>query len=174
MLRAAQRLRLVESRKVTILDDIEPIDVGFSEISLRKGSEDEIPLWLGYFEQEKGSIKVSSLSLDELGRLLFQERQNVSTPASIVKSYPDLYLRIKDLRDQLKKGGIENFELVKKVQSSTNDLSSIRLRKVIQLALLNIVDQNVISKMTKEEYLVYLNVRKIITAFNGEVVGGTD
>ncbi|MUM64754.1 hypothetical protein D1867_05745 [Acidianus infernus] len=171
LLRALDKLQLTEKKKVAVFDDIGPLDLGFIEISLSKGSEDEIPLWLAQYLEKQNLVKINSITTEELGKLLFQEKQNSTTPASLVKTYPDIYFRIKKLEEELKAKGLNGLEELKKVKSMVNEISLIRLRKIIQLASLSINDQTLISKMTKEEYLAYLSMRKIITSFYGDVIG---
>ncbi|ARM75685.1 DNA replication complex GINS family protein [Acidianus manzaensis] len=173
MLRAINRLQQVENKKVAIYDDIGPLDLGFTELILNKGSEDEIPLWIASELEKSDKVKVYSISLEELGKIIFQEKQNINTPASLVKVYPDLYFRIKKLSNELKNQGIDGLESIKKINSIVNEISNIRLRKIIQLALLNIDDKTVINKMTKEEYLVYASLKSIISSFYGDVIGSS-
>lgn len=173
LLRALNKLQLTERKKIMVFDDIGPLDLGFTEISLSKGSEDEIPLWLAQNLEKKNLVKITSISTEELGKLLFQEKQSSTTPASLVKTYPDIYFRVKKLEEELKGKGIDGLEELKKVKSMINEISLIRLRKIIQLASLSINDQTLISKMTKEEYLAYLSMKKIISSFYGDVIGSS-
>ncbi|AWR97044.1 hypothetical protein DFR86_05345 [Acidianus sulfidivorans JP7] len=173
MLRAVHRLQKVENKKVAIYDDVGPLDLGFTEITLNKGSEDEIPLWLATELEKNNKTKIYSITMEELGKIIFQEKQNINTPASLVKLYPDFYFRIKKLKEELKAKGIEGLDELKRMSSTVNEISNIRLRKVIQLALLNIDDQTVINKMTREEYLVYTSVKSILSSFYGDVIGST-
>lgn len=172
MLRAINRLQKIENKKVALFDDI-TIDLGFTELSLAKGSEDEIPLWLAEELEKTKKAKISSITIEELGKILFQEKQSANTPANLVKVYPDFYFRVKKLKEELKNSGLEGIDSLKRVNSTVNEISNIRIRKVIQLALLNIDDETVINKMAKEEYLVYKSMRQILTSFYGDVVGSS-
>ncbi len=173
-LRALKRLSLTQKEKVIVLEDSGQIDLGFSQVSLYKGSEDEVPLWLARELEKSGKAKVNKLSLEDLGRLLFQEKQNVNVPASILKLDKDFYLLSKFIEAELKgSSSLEDLEKLKRYYSIIKELSTIRLRKIIQLALLNINEQNLISRMSREEYLVYQTVSEIIKNYYGEVVGSS-
>jgi DNA replication factor GINS len=173
-LRALKRLSLTQKQKVLVLDDSGQIDLGFCQISLYKGSENEVPLWLAKELERLGKAKVNRPSLEDLGRLLFQEKQNVNVPASILKLDKDFYLLSKFLERELKgSNSLEDLEKLKRYYSVMKELSTIRLRKIIQLALLNINEQNLISRMSREEYLVYQTVSEIIKNYYGEIVGNS-
>ena len=158
-----------------VLDDWGPFDDGFEEASLTKGSEDELQFWLAEELQKQNKIKIlDSISLEELGRILFQERQNVNTPASLVRLPKDFYFRvialIKDLKTQK---DLEALEQLKKASQLINEIISIRIRKIIQLAFLGIIDQEIIDKLTAEEILVYKNIRYTIEHSIGDIIGNT-
>ncbi|AWR94594.1 hypothetical protein DFR85_08325 [Acidianus brierleyi] len=173
-LRAINRLFMVEKEKVIVLDDTGTIDLGFNEISLYKGSEDEIPFWLAKELEKSGKTKVNRPNIDEMGRILFQEKQNINTPASIIQLYNNFYIIIKFLINDLKNSSnIEDLERLRKVYAIIKELSSIRLRKIIQLALLNINEQTLISKMTKEEFLVYSTISEILRKYYGDIIGNS-
>lgn len=148
-----------------VLEDLRTIDLGFTEVSLTKGSEDELPAWLAEFLENKGGIKVlDEITLDELGRVLFNEKQNITVPASIVRVQPNFYILANKLIEKLKNSKeLEALDQLRKAINMLNEIKSIRLRKIIQLALLNITDQNVISNLTIEEYLVYSTLKDFVS-----------
>jgi len=49
----------------------------------------------------------------------------------------------------------------------------IRLRKLIQLAFLNIDDQNLINGMTEEELLIYKTIKQLIKELYGDIIGNS-
>lgn len=162
-------------KKIMVLEDWGPFDDGFEEISLSKGSEDEVRFWLAKELQKNSLVKISeSISLDELGRILFQERQNINTPASLVKVPKDFYYRISVLLEDLKKeNSLEALEQLRKARQLLEEIVSIRIRKIIQLAFLKISDQNILDKLTAEEILVYRNIKYTIEHNIGDIIGYT-
>lgn len=158
-----------------VLDDWGPFDDGFEEISLTKGSEDEIRSWLAIELQKQNTVKIiDTVTVEELGRILFQERQTINTPASIVKLPKDFYYRVLNLFETLKeKSDLESLEQLRKAKQLLNDIIAIRIRKIIQLAYLGITDQSLLDKLTPEEILVYKNIRNGIEHSIGDIIGNT-
>ena len=174
-LKALSRASLLHKKKVMVIDDWGPFDDGFEETSLTKGSEDEVKFWLAEELQKQNKVKILDLiSLEELGRILFQERQNVNTPASLVKLPKDFYFRVSALlRDLKTKKDLEALEQLKRALQLINEIISIRTRKIIQLAFLGISDQEIMDRLTAEEILVYKNIRYTIEHSIGEIIGNT-
>lgn len=174
-LKALSKANLLHKKKVMVLDDWGPFDDGFGEISLSKGSEDEVQAWLANELQKNLLVKIiDSMSLEELGRILFQERQNINAPASLVKLPKDFYYRILNLLNDLKsKNDIEALEQLRKARQLINEIVSIRIRKIIQLAFLGVSDQNLLERLTPEEILVYKNIRDTIEHSIGDIIGNT-
>jgi len=174
-LKALSRASLLHKKKVMVLDDWGPFDDGFEETSLTKGSEDELRFWLAEELQKQNKVKIlDSISLEELGRILFQERQNANTPASLVKLPKDFYFRVTALINDLKtRKDLEALEQLKKASQIINEIISIRTRKIIQLAFLGVTDQEILDRLTAEEILVYKNIKYTIDHSIGEIIGYT-
>lgn len=164
-LRALSTLSEFRKRKVMVLEDFRLVDLGFGEISLTKGSEDELPGWLTDYLENKGIIKtLDEITLEELGRILFNEKQNINVPASIVKVPPNFYSLSDKLLKKLRESkDLEALEQLRKASNMLNEIKSIRLRKIINIALLNITDQNLLSNLALEEYLLYSSLRDLIS-----------
>lgn len=164
-LRALSTLSEFRKRKVMVLEDFRLVDLGFGEISLTKGSEDELPGWLTDYLENKGIIKtLDEITLEELGRILFNEKQNINVPASIVKVPPNFYSLSDKLLKKLRESkDLEALEQLRKASNMLNEVKSIRLRKIINIALLNITDQNLLSNLALEEYLLYSSLRDLIS-----------
>ena len=174
-LKALSRASLLHKKKVMVLDDWGPFDDGFEETSLTKGSEDELRFWLAEELQKQNKVKIlDSISLEELGRILFQERQNANTPASLVKLPKDFYFRVAALITDLKmRKDLEALEQLRRASQLINEIVSIRTRKIIQLAFLGITDQEILDRLTAEEILVYKNIKYTIDHSIGEIIGYT-
>ncbi|BCU70495.1 DNA replication complex GINS family protein [Stygiolobus caldivivus] len=172
-IKAINRIMMVTKKKILVLDDWGPFDDGFEEISLSKGSEDEVSTWLGIKLQEKNVAKIMDMvSVDELGRVLFQEKQTINTPASLSLLPKDFYHRVQLLRENLKqKNDLQALEQLRKLDQVVNEIVSIRIRKIMQLAFLNISDESVIDRMTNEEFLVYKIIKDIIDRGIGDIIG---
>lgn len=140
---------------------------------LSKGSEDEVSTWLGIVLQERNVVKITDvISIDELGRILFQEKQTINTPASLSALPKDFYHRVQLLRDELKrKNDLQALELLRKLDQVVNEIVSIRIRKIMQLAFLNISDESLIDRMTNEEFLVYKTIKSVIERGIGDIIG---
>jgi len=164
---------MLTKKKVLVLDDWGPYDNGFEEIMLSKGSEDEVSTWLGIVLQEGNVVKITDvISIDELGRILFQEKQTINTPASLSALPKDFYHRVQLLRDELKrKNDLQALELLRKLDQVVNEIVSIRIRKIMQLAFLNISDESLIDRMTNEEFLVYKTIKSVIERGIGDIIG---
>jgi len=172
-IKAINRVMMLTKKKVLVLEDWGPYDNGFEEIVLSKGSEDEVSTWLGIVLQERNIVKITDVvSIDELGRILFQEKQTINTPASLSALPKDFYRRVQLLRDELKrKGDLQALELLRKLDQVVNEIVSIRIRKIIQLAFLNISDESLIDRMTNEEFLVYKTIKSVIKRGIGDIIG---
>jgi DNA replication factor GINS len=172
-IKAINRVMMLTTKKVLVLDDWGPYDNGFEEIVLSKGSEDEVSTWLGIVLQERNVVKITDvISIDELGRILFQEKQTINTPASLSALPKDFYHRVQLLRDELKrKNDLQALELLRKLDQVVNEIVSIRIRKIMQLAFLNISDESLIDRMTNEEFLVYKTIKSVIERGIGDIIG---
>lgn len=164
---------MLTKKKVLVLDDWGPYDNGFEEIVLSKGSEDEVSTWLGIVLQKRNVVKITDvITIDELGRILFQEKQTINTPASLSALPKDFYHRVQLLRDELKgKNDLQALELLRKLDQVVNEIVSIRIRKIMQLAFLNISDESLIDRMTNEEFLVYKTIKSVIERGIGDIIG---
>ena len=174
-LKALSRASLIHKKKVMVLDDWGPFDDGFEEASLTKGSEDEVQFWLAEELQKQNKVKIlDSISLEELGRIIFQERQDVNKPSSLVKLPKDFYFKVSALIKDLKmRKDLESLEQLKKASQLINEIISIRTRKIIELAFLGITDQEILDRLTAEEILVYKNIKYIIEHSIGDIIGNT-
>ena len=172
-IKAINRIMMLSKKKILVLDDWGPFDDGFEEISLTKGSEDEVATWLGIILQQRNIAKILDVvSIDELGRILFQEKQTINTPASLSSLPKDFYYRVELLRKELQgKNDLQALEQLRKLDQMINEIISIRIRKIMQLAFLNISDESLIDRMTNEEFLVYKEIKSIIEQGIGDIIG---
>ncbi|BBG23957.1 hypothetical protein [Sulfuracidifex tepidarius] len=175
-IKAIRSSLLSDSRKVMVLEEWGPRQTIHGEIHLNKGSEAELPDWLAKRLQKDGIVKIIDyLTLDDLGRILFQEKQKPNVPASLTKTDERIYQKVKELVYSLKeKNDIESLEQVRKVTSMATEISMVRIRKVVQLSLLGINDEKVMEKMTEEELLIFRSIREILCSISGEIYGKTD
>jgi Protein of unknown function (DUF1288). len=82
--------------RVMVLESWGPFDSGFETITLMKGSEDEIPFWLAIELEKKGIVKTLNLAgIEDLSRVVFQEREKSNVPGSLIKLSRDFYVKIK-------------------------------------------------------------------------------
>ncbi len=174
-IRAINNSSLGDFRKVMVLEEWGPRHTIHGELHLTKGTEAELPKWLANELQRAGIVKViDTLTVDDLGRIIFQEKQKANVPASLTKTDERLYQKVNELVASLReKNDIESLEQVKKVISMAAEISSLRIRKVIQLSFLGINDEKVNDKMTEEELLIFHTIREILRFISGEIHGKT-
>ncbi|AHC51242.1 hypothetical protein SUSAZ_04115 [Sulfolobus acidocaldarius SUSAZ] len=172
-IKALTILNKTSKRKVMVLEDWGPFDNGTKESILNKGTEDEIELWLANILQDRGIVKmIDMVTIDELGKILFQEKQTASVPASLIKLPKDFYFKVRTLFNELKKkNDVATYENIKKAYQMLSEIMSIRIRKIIQLAYLNVEDENLMDRMTTEEILLYKNIKYAIEKGPGDIVG---
>lgn len=171
--KALRRLARTYKRKVMVQDELRSLDLGLEEVKLVKGADAELPSWLADILESEGVVGTTHISVDEISKYLYQEKQTSSVPASIVQMPRDFYFKVKYLMRELSKSGTDIIQLerVRKASQMLEELKRTRGRKIVQLASLNISDQSVINKMTSEEYLVYWELRNVINTFIGDPSG---
>lgn len=161
-------------KKVEVLDDILSIDLGLEEVRLTKGNQQELPIWLIDILESEGYVTQNTVSREEISKYLYQEKQNLTVPASLVQIPWDFYNRTRNtlvkLSSSIDPRDIEN---VKRISYMVNEITRIRLRKIVQLASLNISDQNLINRMTPEENLVFQDLRRSLSILTGENDGNS-
>ncbi|MDT7862119.1 MAG: hypothetical protein RRA45_07890 [Saccharolobus sp.] len=174
-LKAIKRLSSLYKRRVMVLDDWNGNSITLGHVELIKGSEDELPYWLANILEKRNIVKITdTVGVEDLGRILFQERQNVNIPASLVPLSRDYFQKIRFYLESLKKdNNIENIEKFRKSIAMINEIFKIRSRKIVQLAFLDISDQNIINSMTEEELLIYTVIRQIIRELYGDIIGSS-
>ncbi|MEM0374664.1 MAG: hypothetical protein QXV69_05090 [Sulfolobaceae archaeon] len=174
-LRAIRAIYKLSKQRVEVIEDWGPVEFCESSISLVRGSEDELPNWLALELEKRGIVKkLSELTLEELGRILFQERENINKPAVLAKIPKDFYMKIKEQLKELSRDsnkGLEVLDQIRKTRSRAEEIISIRLQKIIRLALLETNDQSFISNMTEEELLIYYSIKDLIRSIYGEIFG---
>ncbi|MCY0849999.1 DNA replication complex GINS family protein [Sulfuracidifex metallicus] len=171
---AIRNSSLSNIRKVMVLDEWNRETI-HGEVHLAKGSEAELPRWLAEELQKEGIVKIiDSFTIDDLGRILFQEKQRPNVPASITKTDDSLYQKMKELIIDLRNSNnISSLEQMRKAISIAAEISSLRIRKVVQLSLLDIKDEKIMDKMTQEERLIFYSIREILESIKGESYGET-
>ncbi|WP_338601443.1 hypothetical protein V6M85_00120 [Sulfolobus tengchongensis] len=174
-LRAIKRLSNTYPRRIMVLEDWNGNSITTGHIELIKGSEDQLPQWLAIVLEKKRIVKIEdSISLEDLGKILFQEKQNLNTPASLISLNRDFSNRVRLYLETLKKeNNIESLEKLRKSLSMLNEIFKIRFRKILQLAFLNIDDQNLTKSMTEEELLIYSTIKQLIKKLYGDIIGSS-
>jgi DNA replication factor GINS len=174
-LKALRTLHKLSKQKVMVIEDWGPIDLSTGVVSLSRGSEEELPNWLVNELEKKGVVKkLETLTIEELGRILFQEKQNINIPASLYKLPKDFYHKLGEKIKELqykRESSIELIDLIRKLKAISNEIITIRIRKCILLAFLDIQDQSILSNMTEEEILIYQTIKDIIKEISGEIFG---
>lgn len=132
-LRAIKRLSNTYIRRVMIIEDWNGSSITAGNVELIKGSENQLPQWLAIILEEKNVAKIEDrISIEDLGRILFQERQNANTPASLVPLGKDFSSRVQLYLETLKRDkNVESLEKLRKSISILNEIIKIRLRKLI-------------------------------------------
>ncbi|AWR99683.1 hypothetical protein [Metallosphaera hakonensis] len=170
--KALRRLLKTWKRRVQVLDDAINLDLGVEEVKLIRGNQIELPDWLIHVLEPGGYVSQYPLSIEEISKYLYQEKQNATVPASLVQIPWDFYVRarytLRKLSSSQNQGDIENS---KKLSQMVEDILRVRMRKIVQLASLNVWDQTLISKMTPEEILVFQDLRRSLDAINGDKNG---
>ncbi|MEM0122726.1 MAG: hypothetical protein QXG79_05070, partial [Saccharolobus sp.] len=111
-------------------------------------------------------------SIEDMGKILFQEKQNINVPASLAPLSKDFVSRIRFYLESLKKGNnIEDLEKYKRILGIVNEIFKIRSRKILQLAFLNVDDQTLVNSMTEEELLIYNTIKQTIKELYGDIIG---
>ncbi|ABP96184.1 protein of unknown function DUF1288 [Metallosphaera sedula] len=162
--RALGRLVKTWKRRVEVLDDTFTIDLGMEEVKLAKGSQSELPSWLIEVLEPEGYVSQIPVTIEEISKYLYQEKQNATVPGSLVQIPWDFYMRarytLKKLSGSSSPSDLENY---RRLSYMVNELQRLRIRKIVQLASLNVFDQTLINKMTPEENLVFQDLRLSLT-----------
>jgi len=174
-LKAIRRLAKVYKHKVMVLEDWNGSSITINGLQLIKGSQDELPYWLASVLERKNIVKIEEeVSIEDLGRILFQEKQSANTSASLIPLSKDFFFKVKSYIDILnRENNIDNIDKIRKTRNILNEIYKIRSRKVMQLAFLEIEDQNLINNMTEEELLIYNTIKELIKELYGDIIGNT-
>ncbi|MEM0199764.1 MAG: hypothetical protein QXY56_00905 [Saccharolobus sp.] len=172
-IKAIKRLSNVHIRKVMVLEDWNGSSIMAGNFELIKGSEDSLPYWLATILERRKVVKIiDNISIEDMGKILFQEKQNINVPASLAPLSKDFVSRIRFYLESLKKGNnIEDLEKYKRVLGIVNEIFKIRSRKILQLAFLNVDDQTLVNSMTEEELLIYNTIKQTIKELYGDIIG---
>jgi len=174
-LKALKVLSKLEKQRVQVIEDWGPVEFCNGTVSLVRGSEDEIPNWLALELERKGIVKKSEeITLEELGRILFQEKESVNKPAVLAKIPKGFYSRIREQLQTISLSKDKNLEILdqlRKIRSRSEEIISIRLQKIIRLAFLETSDQSFLANMTEEELLIYQSIKDLIRLIYGEIFG---
>ncbi|TRM86017.1 hypothetical protein DJ526_10375, partial [Sulfolobus sp. A20-N-G8] len=129
-LKAIRRLTRVYKHKVMVLEDWNGSSITLSGLQLIKGSQDELPYWLASVLERKNIVKIEDeVSVEDLGRILFQEKQSANTSASLVPLSRDFFFKVKSYIDILnKESSIDNVDKIRKAKNILNEIYKIRSR----------------------------------------------
>ncbi|MCQ4335198.1 MAG: hypothetical protein RXN50_00650 [Sulfolobaceae archaeon] len=150
--------------RVMVLESWGPFDSGFETITLMKGSEDEIPFWLAIELEKKGIVKTLNLAgIEDLSRVVFQEREKSNVPGSLIKLSRDFYVKSKYNTEKLSLSDrFEDMETKKKSELLLSEIKKLRLRKILNLALLGVEDPKILDNLTYEELLGFFKIRELL------------
>ena len=163
--RLATSLAKAKKVRVMVLESWGPFDSGFETYHLTAGSEDEIPFWLAEELEKKGYVKVTDLvTVEDLGKVVFQEREKANVPASLVKLPKDFYVKAEYYISRLESSGrLEDLDIKRKAEQMLAEIRKLRMRKLINLVFLNVTDPRLIEGMTHEELLAFQRLKNIIS-----------
>ncbi|MEM1600227.1 MAG: hypothetical protein QXW51_05390, partial [Sulfolobaceae archaeon] len=81
-IKAIKRLSNLHIRKVMVLEDWNGSSIMAGNFELIKGSEDSLPYWLAAILERRKVVKIiDNISIEDMGKILFQEKQNINVPA---------------------------------------------------------------------------------------------
>ncbi|BCU68539.1 hypothetical protein HS7_19760 [Sulfolobales archaeon HS-7] len=127
-------------------------------IKFNKDDEIELPFWMAEELERNGLVKIKDIDIDELGKILFQERQSMNRPAELYPLPKNFYLEIHKMIDNR----VNSADKDKKKLDIMKQIVDIRKRKLTQLASLNPLDQRIINNITEEEYYVVTRLSEIL------------
>jgi len=163
-LKALYRASLLQKKKVRVIDDFISIDDGANKINLSKGQETELEFWLAKELQDQNKVKIlDTITLEELGRISFQEKQSRNSQITLVEIPKDFYIRIGLLIKELNtKNDLVTLGQLNKVIQLANEIIPLRKKKILQLAFLSSSEKELYKNLTTEELLIYMNMRKLV------------
>jgi len=162
--RIAESVAKAKKVRVMVLESWGPFDTGFETFHLSAGSEDEIPFWLAEELEKKGYVKVLDVvTVEDLGKVVFQEREKANVPASLVKLPRDYYVKAEYYIARLERSGkLEDLDAKRKAEQMLGEIRKLRMRKIINLVFLSVSDPRLLDNMTHEELLVFQRLKNII------------
>lgn len=168
---------LLSPVRVAVLRDLGRIRTEGGWETFNRGEEAFLPLWLAKSLEKKGFVEVreTPLSEVELAKYLIVER---GLPRGKFQSLRErFYLEARDLYKKLKsrvsEGRVNAKELLAtiKVEADLKDIISIRMNKIIQVALLGGKLEEFEEQLLLEEKILFNHTKNLVSTWFKEVLG---
>ncbi len=179
MIREAVRLamiyHLLSEVKTAVLRDLGKLKVGDEWISVRRGEEISLPMWLALILETRGSVEFREQRVSDvdISRFLLIEKGLKSSEFQKLK--PTFYLDVKTLLNRLKRLDKERIETYllryARAEADVKDLIRIRLRKIVQIALLSKNPEEYMPSILLEERVLLTELIKDLRGWLKEVSG---
>ncbi len=164
---------LLNDVRTAVLRDLGSIRIGNDWINVRRGEEVSIPLWLADILESRGSVEIKEQKLSDvdISKYLLIERGLKSSEFQKLK--PSFYFEIKTLLKRMKERGSEHIETyimrLARTEADVKDLIRIRMRKLVQIALLSKKPEEYMPLVLIEERILLNELIKDIRGWFEEV-----
>ena len=169
IIKAREETFLFNSVKVEMLSDLDDgILNRYGLKNVKKGDTIEVPLWVAETLENLGLGKSTEEGFEiELFRILNREKLQGQYQLSPIKS--DFYLKLRRYLINLSKNSSR--EAFNKMRIYAQDLITLRLNKIISLAVSTSNIGQTSSSMTPEELVLYREVRELVTLWKRMMLG---
>jgi hypothetical protein len=169
IIKAREETFLFSPVKVEVLSDLDDgILNKYGLKNVKKGDTIEVPLWVAETLEDLGLGKSVEEGFElELFRILNREKLQGQYKLSPIKS--DFYLKLR--RYLIKLGKNASNEAFNKIHIYAQDLITLRLNKIISLAISASNIDQISSSMTPEELVLYREVRELVTLWKRTMLG---
>lgn len=168
-------LHKVSPVKVAVLKDLGKFTWSEGSEILSRGSEASLPYWLAKVLSEGGyvDIREPTTTYQDVAKALVTEKGLKESEFSQLRSR--FFVEVKDLFKSLKKESVSNPDTaitLVKLESNSDDLIQLRLRKLLRLVLLSgdNIDEY-LDKVLPEERVLLTIVHTLVNIWRKKVIG---
>jgi hypothetical protein len=141
-----------------------------------EGKEYEVRFWVALALKKAGIVRIrmdEAIDLTVLNKIHWKER--VQTSQKVMSLPEDFYPKLRRFLEELSEQAIKNLEKrndYEKAKNLSDDITTMRLKKIISLASSGRGDQTgpILQNLTKEEKFVYNCLHKVIIEWKKEIL----
>ncbi|MEM1622611.1 MAG: hypothetical protein QXE75_05995 [Sulfolobales archaeon] len=163
--------RLLSSVRTLVLHDLGAVVVDKERVTVRRGDEVSLPLWLALELQHHGYAEVRDISLRDVDLLKYLHMERTSKGRKLAELREDLYFSAAMTASKMSaEKTSEALPKAEKFRGVLNSLLDLRLSKLVNAAInLDVKQASEVSKIL-EEIVLYKLLKKVLELWRDSVL----